>query len=830
MIARTATRWRRRRLPGVAFGPTVPSRGFPTAIDRDYETPSVATPLAFAPKANSSLLTLSLKDTTSILAPKWAHLSPCFGAALTTSPMIGNLLRIGPGVSQRNTVLSDTAILTNHLFFQMIRESPIFLTRTKSMPAAHLTPRLIGGIVGHSLAPQQNSSSCSRTQIQQYLKQEFGIQSNKINGNQWTGISLTRWMDLFHLSRQQQTSTTTTNMHWMPLAVWLVALWETSHSKLCWLDFYLECDKQVQATFHESIFRQDDDDESFIKALQEKDPTALDQWQSQSYCPNQDLSISNVQSALDQLIYYYDNDDDDNAHKSSNNMDSHQWRDVSRALEVVCASVALGQVPLHGPKPSVPNGYYGYDGGDLKAGTCNVYLNPIAFLYNTCVRSLSYYTILLYDYRLHHDVLYYVVDCVEATIREIMDLLLWDDDSGSFDLSRLPPTAAPELAAFYQKVSGQSTEDNGGFENDDDDKHHEIGKEWFDMLSGLPGCDYLATGPDNGKFYELAPTMESAAKVCHHLLVTGDSTSSQPMWTTLHDLSKAWNAQSLHVQSDTLLHRISSSKHTARHEIATLQLSSNPNCMELRMRCDWSKQSGFSAVTHLRQRRNHLEQAQIQKFRHCLLQNDSDSPIRRLLALSLSADDDDVGQVHEANGNDDEMELFQLDLLSTPFGCDRRGVIVHEQDSDIQHQQHLQEEFIHGEHHVNCSLLKAALYRICDLQDQDPESCRMLLIWMLQESPVVVESSLPSTAGTTFDRELELAILSLPTEILANEMVQQSLWNNNSGLLRGTLLAACAQFKSGKASLFDIIFGDLKPNEVISLVSLLYASSQQKQS
>jgi hypothetical protein len=101
------------------------------------------------------------------------------------------------------------------------------------------------------------------------------------------------------------------------------------------------------------------------------------------------------------------------------------------------------------------------------------------------------------------------------------------------------------------------------------------------------------------------------------------------------------------------------------------------------MRYNCSKQSGFSAVTHLRQRRNHLEQARIQKFRHCLLQNHSDSPIRRLLTLSLSAaaaaddddddDDDDVGQVHKANGNDDQVELFQLDLLSTSFGCDRRG-------------------------------------------------------------------------------------------------------------------------------------------------------------
>ena len=34
----------------------------------------------------------------------------------------------------------------------------------------------------------------------------------------------------------------------------------------------------------------------------------------------------------------------------------------------VCASIALHQVPPNGEKPSVPNGYFGYDGGDVKAG------------------------------------------------------------------------------------------------------------------------------------------------------------------------------------------------------------------------------------------------------------------------------------------------------------------------------------------------------------------------------------------------------------------------------------------------------------------------------
>ena len=61
------------------------------------------------------------------------------------------------------------------------------------------------------------------------------------------------------------------------------------------------------------------------------------------------------------------------------------WTRTSLALEVVCASIALGQSSpesesrslSHGNidmtklsnKPVVPNGYFSVDGGDLKAGT-----------------------------------------------------------------------------------------------------------------------------------------------------------------------------------------------------------------------------------------------------------------------------------------------------------------------------------------------------------------------------------------------------------------------------------------------------------------------------
>lgn len=404
-----------------------------------------------------------------------------------------------------------------------------------------------------------------------------------------------------------------------------------------------------------------------------------------------------------------------------------------------------------------------------------------------------------------------------------MDLLLWEEGSGKFDLTRLPPTASPELAAFYKKLSQHNTAE------DVESTNFEFGKEWFEMLSDLPGCHYFESGPDHGKPYELAPTMESVAKVCHQLLVTDTASSSHGgnTWTSLHDLSNFWKAQPLQVESDTLTHRISSSEQAARHEFATLQICGNPSSIELRMRCDWSEKSGFSVVTHLRERRNHLGKARIQKFDQLLLQDrSSDSPISKILAVCLNAED--VGQEQEASQGDDDTELLPLNLLSARFGCDRRGIIVRDRGTDIKSQQRLQEHFIEAEVRESHLMLRAALFRICDLQNNDLESCRVMLIWMLRESPVVVESSLSTPIYSTVDKELELAILSLPPEVLADEMVQQSLWNNNSGLLRGNLLAACSQLKSGKASIFDIVFGDLELREVVSVMSLLYASSQYR--
>lgn len=153
------------------------------------------------------------------------------------------------------------------------------------------------------------------------------------------------------------------------------------------------------------------------------DPANRREWSAKSFDPSA-LGPDAVGSALDLLMTV------------SSQTDPVEW---SRALEVTCASVAV----QHAYKPAIAPGKFGYDGGPPKS------------------------------------------DCVEVTVRELFDLSLWDESTGSFDLSRLPPTASQELIDLYERQGG--------------------GERWFHGLSDLPGCDYLMTSPNGGKPYKLTP-------------------------------------------------------------------------------------------------------------------------------------------------------------------------------------------------------------------------------------------------------------------------------------------------------------------------------------
>jgi len=89
----------------------------------------------------------AVKGTCSILRPEATRFSPALGLILSNAPGIaGNLLqwaRHESPVSQR-----PLPVLARELFHQSVPEEPVRPTRNLSLPGAHLTPRLIGHMLG----------------------------------------------------------------------------------------------------------------------------------------------------------------------------------------------------------------------------------------------------------------------------------------------------------------------------------------------------------------------------------------------------------------------------------------------------------------------------------------------------------------------------------------------------------------------------------------------------------------------------------------------------------------------------------------------------------
>lgn len=326
---------------------------------------NVATPLVFAPKHRPNLTPLHLLETASLLAPQWRHLSPCLGAALTTSPFVGNLLRLGsslPSCQDRfGSGLEQPCALASHLFFQMMRESPLHVTKTKSMPAAYLNPKLIGSILGNSL-----SNENSQEDIRKILREEHGIKSNYINQTQWTGVSVARWLDLFQLSQR------TPNHPTLITSLWTLVLWELAESKYCLLEYFVELDKRISIATDgaESIFCR----EEMVQAILH-DPCAREEWSKRKFSEEDVSSPEALENALDKLLHH----------------DKDMER--ARAFELVCATITQQQGSSR--KPSIPNGYFGYDGGDIKAGKYISEVNNSISRCCVCVSSFSTSTFLL---------------------------------------------------------------------------------------------------------------------------------------------------------------------------------------------------------------------------------------------------------------------------------------------------------------------------------------------------------------------------------------------------------------------------------------------------
>jgi hypothetical protein len=410
----------------------------------------------------------------------------------------------------------------------------------------------------------------------------------------------------------------------------------------------------------------------------------------------------------------------------------------STALEVTCASMAT----QHAYKPAIAPGKYGHDGGAPKS------------------------------------------DCVEMTVRELMDLLLWDETSGNFDLARLPQTALPQLVDLYNQNSD--------------------GAKWFQLLSNLPGCDYLSSSP-NGTPYELTPTMANIANVTRILLL-GVNDDDDQRTVTLDGLATIWTHAPLNISTRISRHRPALGDEMVNHEIANISLQGGKNGIEMRL----DKAHGICTVTHLRQQTSSLD------TRLTPIAT-STEPAIQILALAMAGDssrlDPNLTKINTLSSTD-----LLLQLMATPFGPDRRGLLHVIETSDLGRRERDLNQALRESQEV----IRHALSEICKLRG-NPELQKQLLLWILRETPSIIDDE--SIQLQNPDPRIETMLLALPSEILKDDAFQEALHCNWA--VRGKIVTRLVELQLGIISKTNL-WHDLTLEEMVSMVLLHARCCYQK--
>jgi len=456
--------------------------------------------------------------------------------------------------------------------------------------------------------------------------------------------------------------------------------------------------------------------------------------------------------------------------------------------------------------------------------------------------------------------------------------LLWDDTKGRLNTSKLPPSASRELRDFFllldeqQQIQNRTGDDSEtkrtAATGDDEELHQRTGQAWFDLLSDLPHCDYLAVSP-NGRAFELAPTSESISKALWHVLVGGcNGEPKGTPWTSLDDLAAFWSdlreeQERLRVRHDRLLHRSGFSERSGssslvmEHELVSLQLRDSPRAMELRLRCDWQKASGMAAVTHLVKPRTEglIDPGRVRALRDlCFTTQDCHhetektigagrDPSLVMLCLALPSDNEPGRPRFPDNDDEDEDDssavpdaLECLSWLATPYGPDRRELRA-ESDSDSAKRDEIDEESDHDRRVLAESqlLLKERILQACRVCATHPVSGAHLLSWILQESPIVVESTSSLSSSHLSPRSqqqrqqnsdstedaIEKALLALPSSVLENELVLEAIEWNWACRNRGRILVRMIKWKSGKIATRQLL-AQSRLHELADMASLAF--------
>lgn len=525
----------------------------------------------------------SSSNTSVTSSPRHNICGHCYFGAPAPPVLIGNLLRyssstptppsatISAPAAAAGADCSPAAQLARLLYFQPHRYVPPALTRTKSMAAAHLTPRRMGALLGLALSNTERMTTTTATAISdEEGLAHIGIRSNFVDDER-TGMSLQRWKDLLHLLRNPHHKDAV-----LVQALWMQALWSVSHTKNDLLHYILAVEEYGKI----QILRDDE---------LRRNPAVQDAWVRDTFTED---DLGTFDSAMEELLVA----------KSS-----------APALERVYAHLGLRR--NYSQKPPVEPGRYSYDNGPI------------------------------------------VADCVEMTVREILDFVLWN--GSEFDLSRLPPTARDDVRALYRNRSGGD------------------GQAWFTILSNLADSHYISRSP-SGLPYELTPTLSNVAVTLHQLLFPQHTTTER--WTRLEDLRAAFP----HVAVDTARQsfRAALSDEFVHHETALVRTDENSGgghrrAIEIRQ----DRNHAISTVTHLRQPPQRSSSsaestttspessdAFLTLLEHCLSSTD---PVFQSLAVVLLNELNDEHLVSSSAAQIPDEPLQRFLFLALPYGPDR---------------------------------------------------------------------------------------------------------------------------------------------------------------
>jgi hypothetical protein len=748
-------------------------------------------------RSSRTLTHVNLKDTLTIIRPNFWHLSPCWGAALSCTPVIGNMMRIGQ-LQQKQSVngTSRTTVgdmfgsncsrnLASTMFWQSDRWSPIQLTRKLSQPASYLTPRLMG-----ILWYVATSSTELSEKEQRLILHREGIRSNYVNNTQWTGVSMTRWLDLLqsinnHPFLLQLNSSSTQRkqyhhdnlVHVFSVAPWLAGLWEISQTKEDLLEYLLALDESYNGTVL-------DDSIELVQAIKSNDLSAKQEWTSSSF-KAYELTSEKVYEYLDELLRIW---------STPSSMFSNKFEEQKQTaalIELICASQSI----QYGSKPIVPNSRYGYDDGDEKP------------------------------------------DCVEVLVREIFDLLLWDDSKEMFDLSRLPGT--PHLEAEQTPRAPKSKHlltlrdlyqaSNYTNQSRSVKKSNNTGQQWFNACSNIPGCDYLSASP-HGKPYELTPTMRNVSKAMQHLLglngieskilVDAHNTTKletiMNLWNDRQDVDKSGNGYSMsipNVQINTFQrsYRPSMSDEMVHEEHATIYLDGSKYGIAIKLEAAHD----HASVTHLRMQQKGVHPtlgSGLLRIASEPVQNNFNLHYTALLLIMVVFGTSD-GHCNNFGERQKQNQFTEQDmhqafcsnvllavLLSIPFGPDRRSSMDIKGTSDL----NLEEKSLSEVLQKSLDKLHASVAIVCEHKLLIDELKHILLTWLLQEWYIVVPQHSTHTSqhySYFIMIKTENEILGLNPYLLVSLPIESTTWACRQGPLLGLLL----QYKLGKISGIDFL-------------------------